>query len=159
MNHEAISQLCFSERFTAQTHQTAATVFAQLPNAACHASRLANVLSTAQLLAQLESICMQALHPHLQWPRERVLGSAVKLGHKAPAVVGETAEMSGFVLGLGERSVDFHIVARVADRLIGEGLLTFAVVQDAWWQQAHRAAAGPAMRGALHAIHAPTTLD
>lgn len=138
MNQEAISQICFSQRFTVQPHQTAAALFAAMPFGARHASRMAPVLGSAELLAQLESLCIDALHPLVQWPQERVLGTALKLEHRAAVQVGQTVQADGFVIGLGDHSATFCVRARVDDQQVAEATLTFVVVNAAWRPMATR---------------------
>ncbi len=140
MNHEAVSQICFAQSFEVLAHQTARAVFANLPFGAGYAVLLADVLSTAQLLAHLESICMDAMHHHIDWPSERVLGTSMKLDHCGAATVGERIEVSGFVTGLGDRSVQFHVRACSGAREVAQGSLSFTLVTAAWQPRARRTA-------------------
>lgn len=132
MNHEAISQIGLSETFTVQPHQTAPAVFAGLRHGASCAGRLAQVLCSAELFAQLESICIAALHPLVDWPGERVLGASVSLQHLRPAHVGDVVTVRGFVQQLGDRDVVFRVEAHVGARCLADATLRFVVVTDRW---------------------------
>lgn len=129
MKHEPISQLCFVEQFGVQGTHTARALFEGLPFAGGYARRLPEVLASAALLAQLESICIAALEPHIDWPQERVLGRAMRMEHCGAARVDEVVQVSGFVSSLGDRSVQFHVEARVGTRTVARGTLSFAVVE------------------------------
>jgi predicted thioesterase len=147
VNHEAISQICFSQRFQVQPPQTAAAVFSKLPFGSRYAGSLAEVLCSAELLAQMESICMESMARHVDWPREVVLGTSMRLDHCGPAPVGATVEVTGFVTTLGDRRVEFLVEARVASRTVAHGTLGFAVVEQAWRERAEQqpAAYAPAL--------------
>lgn len=145
MNHEAISQIGISETFTVQPEQTARAVYAKLPFGAAYAARLADVLCTVELLAQLESICAAALHPCVTWPGERVLGASFTLRHQGPARVGDVVAVRGFVQTLGDREVVFSVEGHVADRCVVDATLRFVVVpvREATRPAIHPAVASP----------------
>lgn len=130
MNHEAISQIGITHAFTVQAQQTAAAVYARLPS--LRNRHLHAVLSSAELLAQMEAACIEALQPLLRWPQERVLGAAMQIDHLRPADPGQQVVVSGCVLGLGDRSVVFHLRAHVEGSPIAEGSLSFVVVDGSW---------------------------
>ena len=135
MNHESISQICFAQDFEVQEAQTAPAVFSGLPFGRPYAGQLAEVLSSAALLAELESICIGELRPHVDWERHCVLGKGMHLEHCGAAQVGQRVEATGFVCSLGERSVHFHVEARVGARTVARALLSFAVVDQVWPQR------------------------
>lgn len=136
MNHEAISQLCFSEAFEVTPAQTAAALFTRLPFGARHADRMAEVLASTALLAQLESICIDALQPHVRGDGRCVLGRRLSLDHRGTATVGERVIVSGFVTRMGDRSVQFSVSAEAAAgggplRTLAQGALEFVVADGA----------------------------
>lgn len=132
MNHEAISQLCFSEAFVVTPAQTVAALFGGLPFRQRRANRTNGVLAGAALLAHLESICIAALMPYRGSAGRSVLGRRMALDHRGAAPIGETVAVSGFVIELGERSVRFHVRAERAGSpdlgLLAEGTLDFVIV-------------------------------
>lgn len=128
MNQELISQLCFVTRFVVDARHTASSVFAQLPSGTRYAHHLADVLCSGHLLAQLESLCIDAMRELIDWDREVVLGVAMQLDHGSTAAPGETVEVHGFVAGLGDRSVRFVVEASIGPRRVAAGTMDFAVI-------------------------------
>lgn len=152
MNHETISQLCFSEAFEVTPAHTAAALFTRLPFGSRHAGRMSEVLASAALLAQLESICIDALQPHVGGEGMRVLGRHMALDHRGAAAIGECVVVSGFVVRLGERSVEFHVSAQARGagpaRELAQGTLAFVIGdRDQGLPLAAAAPGGPARRG------------
>jgi predicted thioesterase len=131
MNLEIVSQVSFTTSFSVAPAHTASAYFAGLPHGARYASRLADVLCSGHLLAQLESVCMEAMHDAIDWERELVLGASMALQHRGPAVVGERVEARGMVIGIDPRRVLFHVDAHVDERLVAEGEVRFAIVERA----------------------------
>ena len=129
MNLEIVSQVSFITGFSVAPAHTASAYFAHLPHGASYAARLADVLCSGHLLAQLESVCMEAMHDAIDWDHEMVLGASMSLQHRGPAVVGEWVNVRGMVIGIAQRRVLFHVEARVGERAVAEGEVRFAVVE------------------------------
>ena len=129
MNLESVSQVAFIEYFQVAPAHTARVYFASLPHGASYAARLAHVLCSGHLLAQLESVCMEAMHEAIDWENELVLGASMSLQHCGPATVGDYVEMRGMVIGIDPRRVRFHVEASVAGRAVASGEVHFAIVE------------------------------
>lgn len=132
MDHETISQLCFSEAFTVAHEQTAAALFERLPLGRRPAEAMADRLAATALLAHLERLCIDALLPHAGGADHVVLSRRLWLDHGSSARRGERVQVCGFVSGLGERSVQFHVRAHGAcegNAPLAEGTLEFVVAE------------------------------
>jgi predicted thioesterase len=143
MNHEAISQLCMAEHLPVARDAVARRLFARLQASSTSARHLADVLSSAALLAQVEGLCLAALRPHLDLTHEVVLGRRFALEHRGPAAAGDVLDVHGFVTGLGDHSVTFHVDVRTAGRAVAELTLVFVVAPRSALA-ARRQAAAPA---------------
>ena len=131
MNHEAISQVFFSTSFTVAPAYCAAALFSTTVHGACHADRMAPMMGSAVVLAQLQSVCVDAVHAEIDWTREIVLGASVRMEHLGSADAGDIVMASGFVIGLEDHAVRFHVDARVGERAVAAGILCFAIVERA----------------------------
>lgn len=133
MQHEAISQLFFSQAFIVRPEHAAASMFRDLP---CVLDRVrrrrpTTRLAPATLLALFEAACRDALRPHLTWPQERLLGGRVCWAHTGVARVGQRVTIVGFVIAMGDDSVEFAVQARTTGAgsacCVAEGQLAFHV--------------------------------
>ena len=131
MNLEAITQVFFSSSFTVAPAHSAAALFATLPHGARHAERMAPMLRSAALLAQLQSVCVDALHAEIDWTREIVLGASVRLEHTGTAEAGDSVTATGFVIGIDDHSVKFQVDAHVGEQAVASGTLCFAIIERA----------------------------
>lgn len=129
MNPEAISQVFFSSAFTVAPVHTAAALFATLPRGARHAPRMAPMLGSAALLAQLQAVCLDALHTEIDWTGETVVGESVRLEYTGYIQAGETVDATGFVVGVGDCSLTFQVDACVGGEAVATGTLRFAIVE------------------------------
>lgn len=131
MNHEAISQVFFSSAFTVAPAHAAAALFATLPQGARHASRMAPMLGSSALLAQLQAVCLDALHTEIDWTRETVMSASVRLEYTGCAQAGETVNATGFVAEIGDCSLAFQVDACVDGTAIAAGTFGFEIVNRA----------------------------
>ncbi|MEO8546211.1 MAG: hypothetical protein ABI434_21675, partial [Burkholderiaceae bacterium] len=129
MNHEAISQVFFSSAFTVAPAHTVAALFASPPQGARHVHRMAPMLHSAALLAQLQAACVDALHPEIDWTRETVVGASVGLEFTGYVRAGETVNATGFVVGIGDSSLAFQVDACVGGTAVATGTLGFGIAE------------------------------
>lgn len=126
MNTEAISQITFYEPFVVGPEHVASKVH----------SGLLDVLSTAHLLAAVESMCIGCLQQKIDRPEWTVVGVGMRIHHRAPAVPGETAWVRGWVFGVRDASAGcgatFRVDVRCGDRELADFEIDFAIVQAQW---------------------------
>jgi fluoroacetyl-CoA thioesterase len=129
MNHEAISQIFFAERYTVTADETANSLFQRLRHGSTYAGELVDAMATSHLLALLESICLREIHRHIDRDVEVVVGNAIDLHHCAPIPGGAEVMIRGWVEGIGERDASFYVQAYDEQEKVCEGTLRLAVVR------------------------------
>src|SRR3990172_12330827 len=70
------------------------------------------VFATGFLVGLVEWTCIQALRPHLDWPREQSLGAHVNLSHTAPTPPGRTITVRVTLARVEGRRLWFDVHAR-----------------------------------------------
>ena len=128
MDHCAVSQLFFLEKYRVPPEQTARHLFGRLPHGMAYAERMVDAMATGYLVAVLESICARELQPLLDPHEETVVGLSVQFRHHAPIAANTVIKVDGFVIGIGDREATFHV--RVSDdhEAVCEGEIRFAIV-------------------------------
>ena len=56
--------------------------------------RMPGVLATGFMVGLFEWVCIQAINPHIDWPREQTVGTHINLSHVAPTPPGMTVKVS-----------------------------------------------------------------
>ena len=88
-----------------------ATEFQQMPR----------VLATGFMVGLFEWTCIQAVRPHIDWPREQTVGIGVNLNHLAATPPGLTVTVSVKLKEVNGRKLGFEIVADDGIDKISEG--------------------------------------
>jgi predicted thioesterase len=86
------------------------------------------VLSTPQLIGQLERTARKALEPFLE-PDERSVGTEIELRHLAPTPLGAQITCIARVFQVDGSKVHFQIEARERGELIARGLHKRAIIR------------------------------
>ncbi len=131
MNHEAISQIFFAERYTVTADETAQCLFQRLHHGGEYASLLVDAMATGHLLALLESLCLREIHRYIDSNAEVVVGNAIEFRHCAPIPRGAELTIRGWVEGIGEREATFYLQAHDEHEKVCEGTLRLVVVRRA----------------------------
>ncbi|HYA43444.1 MAG TPA: thioesterase family protein [Syntrophobacteraceae bacterium] len=69
------------------------------------------VLATGFMVGLFEWACIQAVNPHIDWPREQTVGTAIKLSHLAATPPGLTVTVRGRLEKLEGRKLTFSLSA------------------------------------------------
>jgi fluoroacetyl-CoA thioesterase len=80
-----------------------------------------NVLATGFMVGLFEWTCIQAINPHIDWPREQTVGIDVKLNHIAATPPGLTVTVTVKLEEVDGRKLVFSIVADDGIDKISEG--------------------------------------
>ena len=80
-----------------------------------------NVLATGFMVGLFEWTCIQAINPHIDWPREQTVGIDVKLNHIAASPPGLTVTVNVKLEEVEGRKLVFSIVADDGIDKISEG--------------------------------------
>ena len=79
------------------------------------------VLATGFMVGLFEWTCIQAINPHIDWPREQSVGIDVKLNHIAATPPGLTVTVTVNLKDVEGRKLVFSIVAHDGIDKISEG--------------------------------------
>jgi fluoroacetyl-CoA thioesterase len=79
------------------------------------------VLATGYLVGLLEWACIEALRPHLDWPREQSLGTHVDVSHIAATPPGHTITVAVRLDKIEGRKLTFSVSAHDGVETISEG--------------------------------------
>jgi len=79
------------------------------------------VLATGYLVGLLEWACIEAIRPHLDWPREQSLGTHVNFSHLAATPPGMTITVKVRLDAIEGRKLSFALSAHDGVDLISEG--------------------------------------
>src|ERR1700750_1564156 len=79
------------------------------------------VLATGYLVGLMEWACIEALRPHLDWPREQSLGTHVDFSHLAATPPGLTITVNVRLDKVEGRKLTFTLSAHDGVDLISEG--------------------------------------
>jgi fluoroacetyl-CoA thioesterase len=79
------------------------------------------VLATGFMVGLFEWTCIQAINPHIDWPREQTVGIDVKLNHIAATPPGLTVTVNVKLEEMEGRKLVFSIVADDGIDKISEG--------------------------------------
>jgi fluoroacetyl-CoA thioesterase len=80
-----------------------------------------HVLATGYLVGLMEWACIEALRPHLDWPREQSLGTHVNVSHVAATPPGRTVTVHVRLNSIEGRKLSFTLSAHDGVNLISEG--------------------------------------
>ena len=79
------------------------------------------VLATGFMVGLFEWACIQAVNPHLDWPREQTVGIDLKLSHTAATPPGLTVTVRGKLEKVEGRKLTFSLSADDGVDKISEG--------------------------------------
>lgn len=79
------------------------------------------VLATGYMVGIMEFACLEAIKPHLDWPREQSLGTRVEFSHLAATPQGMEIRVQGEVTAVEGRRIAFRVEAWDAHDKITEG--------------------------------------
>lgn len=87
------------------------------------------VLATGFMVGLIEWTCLQAIHPHLDWPLEQTLGTKLDLTHSAATPPGLTVTVRVQLEQVEGRRLVFRVSASDGIDVISEGTHERMVVE------------------------------
>lgn len=93
--------------------------------------QMPEVLATGYMVGLLEWACIEALRPHLDWPREQSLGTHINFSHLAATPPGMTVTVDVRLDRIEGRKLTFSISAHDGVDKITEGTHERAVIDSA----------------------------
>ena len=79
------------------------------------------VFATGFLVGLIEWTCIQAVNPHLDWPREQTVGTHVDVKHTAPTPPGQEVTVEVELTGVDGRRLRFRVSAKDDAATVCEG--------------------------------------
>jgi fluoroacetyl-CoA thioesterase len=111
------SGLTYQFRFTVPEQKTVPYLY---PESALF-QEMPRVLATGYLVGLMEWACIEAIRPHLDWPREQSLGTHVDFSHLAATPPGRTITVDVRLDKIEGRKLFFTLSAHDGVNLISEG--------------------------------------
>ena len=109
--------LTYEFKFKVPENKTVPHLFPESPEF----QAMPNVLATGFMVGLFEWTCIQAINPHIDWPREQTVGVDVKLNHMAATPPGLTVTVKVKLEEVEGRKLVFSIVADDGIDKISEG--------------------------------------
>lgn len=109
--------LTFTFQFTVPEDKTVPFLYPESPEF----QAMPRVFATGFMVGLIEWACIDAVNPHIDWPREQTVGIDVKLSHLAATPPGLTVTVKGTLEKVEGRKLTFSIVADDGVDNISEG--------------------------------------
>ena len=109
--------LTYEFKFKVPEHKTVPHLFPESPEFQV----MPHVLATGFMVGLFEWTCIQAINPHIDWPREQTVGIDVKLNHIAATPPGLIVTVKVKLEEVEGRKLVFSIVADDGIDKISEG--------------------------------------
>jgi len=109
--------LIFNFQYKVPENKTVPHLYPEAPEF----QEMPKVLATGFMVGLFEWTCIQAINPHIDWPREQTVGIAVKLSHLAATPPGLTVNVEVKLEEVERRRLIFSIVANDGVDTISEG--------------------------------------
>ena len=90
--------------------------------------QMPQVLATGYLVGLMEWACIEALRPHLDWPREQTVGTRVDVSHEAATPAGFILTARATLVGVDGRKLRYEVEADDGVDRIARGTHERAVI-------------------------------
>jgi fluoroacetyl-CoA thioesterase len=117
MNDSLKPGLAFEFKFRVPENKTVPYLYPESPEF----QAMPRVLATGFMIGLFEWACIQAVNPHIDWPRAQTVGVEVKLNHVAATPPGLTVTVRGRLEKVEGRKLSFSLVADDGVDKISEG--------------------------------------
>ena len=117
MKNSLKSGLTFKFKYTVPDDKTVPFLYPEAPEF----QQMPKVLATGFMVGLFEWTCIQAINPHIDWPREQTVGIGVNLNHLAATPAGLTVTVSVTLQEVDGRKLVFSIIADDGIDRISEG--------------------------------------
>jgi fluoroacetyl-CoA thioesterase len=117
MKHSLQPGLTYTFKFKVPENKTVPHLYPESPEF----QAMPNVLATGFMVGLFEWTCIQAINPHIDWPRQQTVGIDVKLNHIAATPPGLTVTVNVKLEEVEGRKLVFSIVADDGIDKISEG--------------------------------------
>ena len=100
--------LAHTFRYRVPAEKTVPALFPEAPEFQV----MPRVFATGFLVGLVEWTCIQAVNPHLDWPREQTVGTRVDVTHTAPTPPGKEVTVEVELTAVDGRRLVFRVAAR-----------------------------------------------
>ena len=107
MKNSLKSGLTFKFKYTVPDDKTVPFLYPEAPEF----QQMPKVLATGFMVGLFEWTCIQAINPHIDWPREQTVGIGLNLNHLAATPAGLTVTVSVTLQEVDGRKLVFSIIA------------------------------------------------
>ena len=111
------SGLTFEFKFTVPENKTVPHLYPE----SSEFQAMPRVLATGFMVGLFEWACIQAINPHIDWPKEQTVGIHVNLSHTAETPPGLTITVKGKLEEVEGRKLSFSLAAEDGVDKISEG--------------------------------------
>ena len=109
--------LSFEFNFRVPANKTVPHLYPEAPEF----QLMPRVLATGFMVGLFEWACIQALNPHLDWPREQTVGIGINVSHVAATPPCLTVTVTGKLEKMEGRKLSFRLTAHDGVDKISEG--------------------------------------
>jgi len=109
--------LSFQFQFVVPENKTVPYLYPESPEF----QEMPRVLASGFMVGLIEWACIQAINPHLDWPREQTVGIDFQLNHTAATPPGLTVTVKARLENVEGRKLTFYILAEDDFDQISEG--------------------------------------
>jgi fluoroacetyl-CoA thioesterase len=81
-----------------------------------------NVLATGYLVGLIEWTCIQAINPHIDWPREQTVGTNIQVNHTAATPPGMVVTVFVKLMEVDRRRLVFEISVSDGIDVVSKGI-------------------------------------
>ena len=100
-----------------------------------------DVFATGYMVGLIEWACLEAIKPHIDWPREQSVGIHINVNHSAATPPGFTVTIKGTLTKVEGRKLTFKVVADDGVDKISEGTHQRFIIDAARFNESVRAKA------------------
>ncbi|HAG07164.1 MAG: hypothetical protein XD69_0205 [Clostridia bacterium 62_21] len=104
-------------KFRIPIHKTVPALYPESPEF----QAMPEVFATGFMVGLIEWACIQAVNPHLDWPREQTVGTHVNLSHEAATPPGLEVIVQAKLVKVDGRRLVFEVEARDNLDIISRG--------------------------------------
>lgn len=100
--------MTFEFSFTVPENKTVPHLYPEAPQL----QQMPAVFATGYLVGLIEWACIEAVNPHIDWPRQQTVGIRVDIDHTAATPPGFTVTVKGVLTNVEGRKLTFEVEAR-----------------------------------------------
>jgi fluoroacetyl-CoA thioesterase len=110
--------LSFEFKYKVPKEKTVPYIYPEFPEI----QQMPEVFATGYLVGLFEYACIQAIKPHIDWPKEQTVGIGININHTAATPAGFTVTIKGKLEKVEDRKLTFSLTADDGVDKISEGM-------------------------------------